>query len=133
MKSQFPGLSKSKQVANVDCHIESGVWFICWRKRKRKRDRQRRSDRQGGEESGQLELQLVFFFPLPHNEVGMESLRIRLINSYSSSAWHLGSRSGSALGLIFRPLEDSQSIKLLLRLCTTNFDAPPKSKERGTK
>lgn len=32
MKSQFPGLSWSKQEANSDCHIASGGRFICRRK-----------------------------------------------------------------------------------------------------
>lgn len=73
---------------------------------------------------------LCFFFFLPHNEVGKESLCIGLINSYSSSAWHLGNRSGFALGLIFRPVEDSQSIRALFRLHTTNFlDLPKKRGE----
>lgn len=70
-----------------------------------------------------------FFFFLPHNEVGTESLCIRLINSYSSSAWHPGNRSGFALGLIFRPVEDSQSIRALFRRHTTNF--PDRLKKWG--
>lgn len=112
MKSQFPGLSGSKQEANADCHIASGCWFICWRKQKSKGERHRRSDRhrEVGRECGQLEQPDFFFCFLPHNEVGTESLCIGLINSYSSSAWHPGNRSGFALGLIFRPVEDSQSI-----------------------
>lgn len=108
MKSQFPRLSGSEQEANADCHITSGCWFICWRKRKSKRERHRRSDRHIG---GESVTNLRRFFPLHHNEVGTESLCIRLINSYSSSAWHPGNRSGFALGLIFRPVEDSQSIR----------------------
>ena len=63
-----------------------------------------------------------------------DSLCIRLINSYSSSAWHLGNRSGFALGLIFRPVEDSQSIRALFRLHTTNFlDLPKKQGEKRKK
>lgn len=62
----------------------------------------------------------------PHNEVGKDPLCIGLINSYSSSAWHPGNRSGFALGLIFRPVEDSQSIRALFRLHTTNFLHLPK-------
>lgn len=95
MKSQFPGLSESKQEANADCHIASGCWFICWKKQKCKGERHRRSDRhrEVGRDCGHLE-QLVFsfflFFFLRHNEVGTESLCIGLINSYSSSAWHPG-------------------------------------------
>ncbi len=69
-------------------------------------------------------------FLLPHNEVGKESFCIGLINSYSSSAWHPGNRSGFALGLIFRPVEDSQSIRALFRLHSTNFlDLPKKRRE----
>lgn len=76
--------------------------------------------------TGQLKLS-VFFPPLPHNDVGKDSLCIGLINSYSSSARHPGNRSGFALGLIFRPVEDSQSIRALFRLQTANFlDLPKK-------
>lgn len=70
-------------------------------------------------------------FPPLHNEVGKDPLCIGLINSYSSSAWHPGNRSGFALGLIFRPVEDSQSIRALFSLHTTNFlDLPKKRTER---
>lgn len=51
----------------------------------------------------------------------MESLCISSINSYSSSVWHLGDRRGFALGLIFRPTNDSQSISVAFELWTTNF------------
>lgn len=51
----------------------------------------------------------------------MESLCIRSINSYSSSVWHPGNRRGFALGLIFRPTNDSQSIRVAFGLWTTNF------------
>lgn len=74
-------------------------------------------------------------FPLPQhiNKVGKESLYIGLINSYSSSAWHPGNRSWFALGLIFRPVEDSQSIRALYRLHTTNFRTSARSKVRKEK
>lgn len=76
----------------------------------------------------------LYIYFLAHNEVGMESLCIGLINSYSSSAWHTGNRSGFALGLIFRPVEDSQSIRALFRLHTTNFpDLPKKQGEKREK
>lgn len=58
--------------------------------------------------------------------MGKDPLCIGLINSYSSSAWHPGNRSGFALGLIFRPVEDSQSIRSLFRLHTPNFLNLPK-------
>lgn len=70
----------------------------------------------------------LFFFSLPRNELGRESLCIGLINSYLSSAWHPGNRSGFALGLIFRPVEDSQFIRALFRLHTPNFPDLPKKK-----
>lgn len=73
----------------------------------------------------------IFPPPPTHNEVEKESLCIGLINSYSSSAWHPGNRSGFALGLIFRPVEDSQSIRALFRLRTANFPGPPKRSEGG--
>lgn len=77
---------------------------------------------------------MFFFFSIPHNEVGKESLCIGLINSYSSSEWHPGNRSGFALGLIFRPMEDSQFIRAPFRLHTTNFSGPPKeAKGNGEK
>lgn len=65
------------------------------------------------------------FLSLSHNEVGKESLCIGLINSYSSCVRHPGSRSGFALGLIYRPVEDSQFIRALFRLQTTKFSGPP--------
>lgn len=60
-----------------------------------------------------------------------EPLCIGLINSYSSSAWHPGSRSGFALGLIFRPADDSRSIRAPLRRRTANFPEVPEE-AKGT-
>lgn len=60
-----------------------------------------------------------------------EPLCIGLINSYSSSAWHPGNRSGFALGLIFRPADDSRSIRAPLRQRTANFPELPKE-AKGT-
>lgn len=90
-------------------------------------------DWETGRESAMLvSLGCLYSFFLPHNEVGKESLCIGLINSYSSSAWHPGNRSGFALGLIFRPVEDSQSIRALFRLHTPNFlDLPKKRGEEN--
>lgn len=131
MKSQFPGLSGSKHEPNAHCHITSGCWFICWRKQEGDGERERETGRvtETGAHIGQLE-QLAFLFFRPHNEARKESLCIGLIKSYSSSAWHPGNWSGFALGLIFRPVEDSQSIRTLFRLHTTNFlDLPKKRRE----
>lgn len=131
MKSQFPGLSESKQEANAHCHITSGCWFICWRGTERETGGVTQTGQRG--ESAPLR-PVFFFFLLPYNKVWKDSLCIRLINSYSSSAWHLGNRSGFALGLIFRPVEDSQSIRALFRLHTTNFlDLPKKQGEKRKK
>lgn len=54
-----------------------------------------------------------------------EPLCIGLINSYSSSAWHPGSRSGFALGLIFGPADDRRSIRAPLRQHAANFPEMP--------
>lgn len=86
-----------------------------------------------GQSATVASLSCHYIFFLSHNEVEKESLCIGLINSYSSSAWHPGNRSGFALGLIFKPMEDSQFIRALFRLHTTNFlDLPKKQgEERG--
>lgn len=128
MKSQFPELSGRKQEPNVHCHITSGCWFICKRKQERNGEREKREWQRWGEGALHWPAQAVCISPpLPHNDVGKDSLCIGLINSYSSSARHPGNRSGFALGLIFRPVEDSQSIRALFRLQTANFlDLPKK-------
>lgn len=139
MKSQFPGLSGSKQEANADCHIASGGWFICRRKQRSEGGRHGSDGRwEVGKDCGQPEppVSFLFFFFLPFYRImrwgQTEPLCIGLINSYSSSAWHSGNRSRFALGLIFRPVEDSQSIRELLRQHTTNFPETPKE-ARGRK
>lgn len=126
MKSQFPELSGSKQEPNAHCHITSGCWFICCRKQQRT-ERQR----QGEKVPCWSAWAACILFFRTHNEVRKESLCIGLINSYSSSAWHPGNRSGFALGLIFRPVEDSQFIRALFRLRTPNFPDLPKKRGEG--
>lgn len=140
MKSQFPGLSGSKQEANADCHIASGGRFICRRKQRSEGGDTGLTDagRWGKSVANLSRLFLFssFFFPLPFYPImrwgQTEPLCIGLINSYSSSAWHPGNRSGFALGLIFRPVEDSQSIRELLRQHAANFPETPKE-ARGRK
>lgn len=126
MKSQFPGLSGSKQEANPDCHIASGGRFIC------------RVEGAGATVAGRWGKKSVVnlssvFLPSPSLSFlrvmrwgQAEPLCIGLINSYSSSAWHPGNRSGFALGLIFRPADDSRSIRAPLRQHTANFPELPK-------
>lgn len=136
-KANFLGCQRAnkKQTHTVTLHQAAGLSAG-----EEQRERQEEWHRQGGGERvchiGQLERPVLFyfFFPLPYNKAWKDSLCIRLINSYSSSAWHLGNRSGFALGLIFRPVEDSQSIRALFRLCTTNFlDLPKKQGEERKK
>lgn len=129
-KANFPGCQggNKKQTRTVTLHQAAG---LSAGESNRGAERQEEWQRQDGRErachTGQLEP--IFSF-LPHNDVGKESLCIGLINSYSSSAWHPGNRSGFALGLIFSPVEDSQSIRAPFRLHTTNFlDLPKKQGE----
>lgn len=131
MKIQFPWLSGSKQAANTDCHIASGGGFICQAEGVRVTVAGR-----WGKESV-VNLSSVFLSTptlsfLPVMRWGQaEPLCIRLINSYSSPAWHPGNRSGFALGLIFRPADDSRSIRAPLRQCTANFPQLPEE-AKGT-
>lgn len=129
MKSQFPGLSGSKQEANSHCHIASGGRFICRRKV------QEWQSLGGGERRVWSTWAACSSPPPPLLHImrwgQAEPLCIGLINSYSSSAWHPGNRSGIALGLIFRPGDDSRSIRAPLRQHSANFPELPKE-AKGT-
>lgn len=130
-KANFLGCQRAnkKQTHTVTLHQAAGLSAG-----EEQRERQEEWHRQGSEEKARHFALFFFFFLLPYNKVWKDSLCIRLINSYSSSAWHLGNRSGFALGLIFRPVEDSQSIRALFRLHTTNFlDLPKKQGEKRKK
>lgn len=132
MESQFPGLSGSKQEANSHCHIASGGRFIC-------RRNVREWQSLGGGERRVRSAWAAWSSPPPATLSFLHIMRwgqaeplcIGLINSYSSSAWHPGNRSGFALGLIFRPADDSRSIRAPRRQHTANFPELPKE-AKGT-